>query len=96
MFTVDRTSGSLHSEFVHLHFYRLIGKLTVFLQFHLTQSNNQFHDHRSAFSSKLKYRVGFILPKTADLRITLNIDGTPILYLLDHTLTLHTLKPLVS
>ena len=37
-----------------------------------------FHYRRAAFSSMLKSRVGNILAKDADLRVTLNLDGTPI------------------
>jgi hypothetical protein len=59
-----------------------------------SQSNIQFHYHRVVFSSQLKSKVGHLLGKTEDLRINLNIDDDPIAF--DHTLTLHTLKPLVS
>ena len=45
----------------------------------LAQSDrDQFHYRRTAFSSQLKSRVGDILAKAAALRITLNLDGTPI------------------
>jgi hypothetical protein len=39
----------------------------------------QFHFRRTPFSSQLKNRVGLVLAKAADLRITLsNLDGVPI------------------
>jgi hypothetical protein len=43
-----------------------------------TNPSDQFHFHRTAFSSMFKSRVGNILVKTASLRINLNLDGTPI------------------
>jgi hypothetical protein len=46
----------------------------------LTRSENRGHFHflHSVFSLQLKSRVGNILVKTTVLRITLNLDGTPI------------------
>jgi hypothetical protein len=38
----------------------------------------QFHYRRGTFSSHLKSEVGNILVKVETLRITLNIDNTPI------------------
>ncbi len=49
--------------------YRLIGKLTDFLQL------QEF----SLLNPQLKRRVGLVLTKEEDLRITLNSDGTPII-----------------
>jgi hypothetical protein len=77
------TSGRLHSEFVR----------TLFLQSHretdrffaasgvqLEQSTSgQFHFRRAAFTQQLKRRVGLTLTKVATLRITLNLDGSPII-----------------
>ena len=77
------TSGRLHSEFVR----------TLFLQSHretdrffaasgvqLAQSTSgQFHFRRAAFTQQLKRRVGLTLTKVATLRITLNLDGSPII-----------------
>ena len=40
---------------------------------------DQFHFHRAAFSSHLKSRVVLVLAKATDLRITLNLDGSPII-----------------
>ncbi len=63
--------------------HRLIGKLTAFL--HLQEFSfryrpvdcSQIHFRRATFSSQLKSRVGNILVKGADLRVNLNLDGTP-------------------
>jgi hypothetical protein len=76
--------------------YRLIGKLTVFLQLQEFSQRNQIWDHsymgvffhfrRAAFSSMLKSRVSSILVKTAALRINLNLDGrlSPLSHILTH------------
>jgi hypothetical protein len=46
--------------------YRLIGKLTAFLQLQVAQSNRgQFHYRRVVFSSQLKSKIGNNLPKAA-------------------------------
>ncbi len=57
------------------------------------QDRGFFHYRRAAFSAQLKNKVGLALAKAAALRITLNLDGTPIY--LHHTLTHHTRKLLV-
>jgi hypothetical protein len=45
----------------------------------LAQTNSGlFHFLRAAFSSQLKTKVGNTLVKDTDLRLNLNIDGTPI------------------
>jgi hypothetical protein len=63
--------------------YKLIGKLTVFLAtsgVHLVQTDRgMFHYRRVTFSSMIKSSVGYILAKVAALRITLNLDGAPII-----------------
>ena len=38
-----------------------------------------FHFRRAAFAQQLKIMVGLALPKAAALRITLNLDGAPII-----------------
>ncbi len=62
--------------------YMLIGKLTVFFEVsevHLTQHDRgQFYCRRTVFSSQFKEKVDLALAKAATLRITLNLDGTPI------------------
>jgi hypothetical protein len=44
----------------------------------LSLDRGLFHFRRVAFSATLKAKVGSTLEKAADLRITLNIDGSPI------------------
>jgi hypothetical protein len=40
--------------------------------------SDQFHYRRAAFSSQLKSKIGNILVKETTLRITSNIDGSPL------------------
>ncbi len=79
---IASTSGRLHSEFVRLLFlqaHRETDRFFAASGVQLPQSNRgQFHYRRAAFSSQLKSKVGNILVKASALRITLNIDGTPI------------------
>jgi hypothetical protein len=63
--------------------YRLIGKLTAFLQLQeFSQRNLPVASSTSVarlfLSSMLKSRFGNILTKVAALRINLNLDGAPI------------------
>ena len=62
--------------------YRLIGKLTSFLQLQEFCQRNQIvvfsTTTEQLFSSMFKSRVGNILTKGTDLRINLNIDGSKI------------------
>ncbi len=80
--SITSTSGRLHSDFVCLSFYKFIGKLAVFFTVsgaHLVYYTSvQFHYHPPVVSSQLRSRIGSILTKVATLRITLNIDGSPI------------------
>jgi hypothetical protein len=80
--TIDSTSGRLHSEFVRLSFLQTHRKTGRFLETSGVQfaqnDRDQFHFRHSVFSSHLKSRVGNILSKVSVLRITLNLDGTPI------------------
>ncbi len=55
-----------------------------------------FHYRHMVFSSQIKSKVGHILVKVVVLRINLKIDGVYRLYLLDHILTHHIVKPLSS
>jgi hypothetical protein len=60
--------------------YRLIGKLTVFLQLQEFSQRNQTWEHSSTFAARLslrclKSRVSSILAKAAALRINLKLDG---------------------
>jgi hypothetical protein len=54
-----------------------------------------FHYIRGVYYTQLKSKVDNILTKDTSSRINLNIDGDPIVSR-SHTLTSHTLKPLVS
>ncbi len=55
---IPSTSEWLHSDFVCLLFYKLIGKLTSFLQFNFRNPTcDQFHYHRVVFSSHLKSKI---------------------------------------
>jgi hypothetical protein len=83
MSDVVSTSGRLHSEFVRLlflqdpretdHFFEGSGVLS-------TQSDcGLYHYHRAAVSPQVKSKVGLALVKTEGLRITLNLDGSPII-----------------
>ena len=80
---IASTSGRLHSEFVRLLFLQTHRETDRFfstsgVQLAQTQ-RGMFHYRRAAFSSTLKSRVGNILAKAAALRITLNLDGAPII-----------------
>ena len=79
---IASTSGRLHSEFVRLLFlqaHRETDRFFAASGVQLAQSDRgQFHYKRAAFSSQLKSKVGSILTKSVSLRITLNIDGSPV------------------
>ena len=82
MSAITSTSGRLHSEFVRLLFlqaHRENDRFFAASGVQLAQfDRGHFHFRRAAFSNQLKSRVGNILAKAAALRITLNLDGTPI------------------
>ncbi len=65
------------------YFYKLIGKLTVFLWGSgvpiAEHDRVQFHFHRTTFSSKLKSKIGNILSKAEVLRIILNLVVSSVL-----------------
>jgi hypothetical protein len=56
--------------------------ITLLIVYHLVQlaqtERGLFHFHRTVFAQQIKNRVGLTLAKAATLRITLNLDGTPI------------------
>ncbi len=61
--------------------YRLIGKLTTFLHFQEFSLSNPPVDYSissSRLTQQFKNRVGLTLVKEVSLRITFNLDGTPI------------------
>ncbi len=80
---IASTSDRLHIEFVRLlflqahretdRFFATSGVLSV-------QSDcGLYHYRRAAVSTQLKSKVGLALAKAAGLRITLNLDGVPII-----------------
>ncbi len=80
---IASTSGRLHREFVRLLFLQAHRETDRFFAASVVQlahsTSGQFHYRRVAFSSQLKSKIGEnILAKAAALRITLNIDGTPL------------------
>ncbi len=83
MTAIVSTSGRLHSEFVRLlflqshretdRFFGVSGVLSA-------QSDRGFYHYRhAAVSVKLKRKVGLALAKEEALRITVNLDGAPII-----------------
>jgi hypothetical protein len=76
------TSGRLHSEFIRLLFlqtHRETDRFFTVSGVQLPQTDRGlFHFRHATFSVTLKAKVASTLTKVADLRITLNIDGTPI------------------
>jgi hypothetical protein len=81
MSVIASTSDRLHSEFVRLflqdhretdRFFAASGVLSA------QSDRGFFHYRRAAFSAQLKSKVGLAHAKAAALRITLNLDGTPI------------------
>jgi hypothetical protein len=59
--------------------YKLIGKLTGFLQLHLEEhTSGQFNFRRESFSVQFKTKIVNILTKATALRITLNIDDATV------------------
>jgi hypothetical protein len=83
MSAIASTSGRLHSEFVRLLFLQAHRETDRFFSasgVQLAQTDRgQFHFRRAAFSTHLKSRVGLPLAKAAALRITLTLDGSPII-----------------
>jgi hypothetical protein len=83
MYAIVGTSGRLHSEFVRLLFlqaHRETDRFFAASGVQLAQStSSQFHFRRTAFPQQLKNKVGLALAKAAALRITLNLDGVPII-----------------
>ena len=80
---VASTSGRVHSELARLLLPQAHRATTKYFEAHgrqLAQTNNldTFHFKRAAFYNGIKSKVGLVLAKAAALRITLNLDGTPI------------------
>jgi hypothetical protein len=82
MSAISSTSGRLHSEFIRLLFLQAHRETDRFfapsgVQF-AQEGRGLFHFRRVAFTVNLKAKVGNTLGKAADLRVIINIDGTPI------------------
>ncbi len=80
---IASTYGRLHGEFVRLLFLQAHRETDRFfaasgVQLAQTQ-RGMFHYRRAAFSAQLKSKVGLALAKVAALRITRNLDGSPII-----------------
>jgi hypothetical protein len=77
------TSGRLHSEFVRLLFLQDHRETDCFFAASGVQlpetDRGMFHYHRAGSSVQLKSKVGLTLAKAVVLRITLNLDGAPII-----------------
>jgi hypothetical protein len=80
---IASTSGRLHSEFVRLLFLQAHRETDRFFdasEVWSAQSDRGFyHLRRAAVSAQLKSKVGLALGMAAALRITLNLDGAPII-----------------
>ncbi len=83
MSAIASTSGRLHSEFVRLLFLQAHRETDRFFAASGVLSSQSdcglYHYHRAAVSTQLKSKVGLALAKAAALRITLNLDGAPII-----------------
>jgi hypothetical protein len=80
---IPSTSDRLHSEFVRLLFLQTHRETDHFVETSGVLSAQSdcglYHCRRAAVSDQLKNKVGLTLAKTTALRITLNLDGTPII-----------------
>ena len=80
---ITSTSGRLRSEFVRLLFLQDHRETDLFIEtsgvLSAQSDRGLYHYHRVAVSVQLKNKVGLVLAKEAGLRITLNLDGAPII-----------------
>jgi hypothetical protein len=80
---IGSTSGRLHIAFVRLLFsqaHRETDRFFTSSGVLSEQSDRGFYHYRhAAFSVQLKSKVGLALTKSAALRITLHVDGAPII-----------------
>jgi hypothetical protein len=83
MTAITSTSGRLHSEFVRLLFLQAHRETDLFFAASGVLSAQSdcglYHYRHVAVSVQLKSKVGLALAKAAALRITLNLDGAPII-----------------
>jgi hypothetical protein len=74
----------LHSDFIRLLFLQTHGETDLFFAASGVQSAQSnlgatyFHFRRATFLNQFKSKCGLLLVKTAPLRVTLNLDGAPI------------------
>ncbi len=82
--TIAGTNGRLHSDFIRLLFLQAHRETDRFFAVSGVQSAQSnlgatcFHFRRAAVLNQLKSKCGLVLAKAAALRVTLNLDGTPI------------------
>jgi hypothetical protein len=70
--------GNVLAAFLFLQAHRETDRFFAASGVQVAQTDrDQFHFRRAAFSQQLKSKVGLTLVTTADLRINLNLDGTP-------------------
>ena len=80
-----RTSGGLHKlvNLYEFYSYTVIGKMTLFFSVSGVQlpqhDRGGFHYRHTVFSRQIKTKTVSILGKVSDLRLILNIDGSPII-----------------
>jgi hypothetical protein len=69
----------MHLHFSKIFFSAVVKRFFVPSGVQLPETDRvQFHFRHTSFSSQLQCRVGLTLPKVESLRITLNLDGSPI------------------
>ena len=83
MSDIVSTSGRLHSEFIRLLFLQAHRETDRFfagsgVQPGQSTGGGLFNYRHAAFSSQFRSKVGNTLSKGEDLRVNLNVDGTPI------------------
>jgi hypothetical protein len=83
MTSIASTSGRLHSEFVRLLFLQAHRETDRFFAasgvLSAQSDRGFFHYRRATFSVQVKSKVGLALVKEEALRITLNLNGAPII-----------------
>jgi hypothetical protein len=84
MTAITGTNGRLHSDFIRLLFLQTHRETDRFFTVSGVQSAQSnlgptcFHFRRAAVLNQLKSKCGLLLAKAAVLRVTLNLDDTPI------------------
>ncbi len=84
MAAIAGTNGRLHSDVIRLLFLQVHRETDRFFATSGVQSvqsnlgSTYFHFHRTVVLNQLKSKCGLLLAKAAALRVTLNLDGTPV------------------